>query len=356
MRREQPKAYRQVQMYNKKFKIPLVCLCALPLLAYWLTSCQPSQEIHSAPAPVEFSQRVMTIEYRILIGDSSAGKEKERIQSIIDSVFNEIDSIFNKWNPTSEVSRLNALPAFTPHPLSPELFHFLEKIDTLVTLSQGHFDPTIEPLTQLWKRKLDNHSIPADEEIAAIKPCIGWDKIQFKNGVFIKKDRRTQLDFGGVAKGWCVDLMVKKLQESGFLNVFVEWGGEIKAAGNHPSGRPWKVFISRFGNPDPTQAIAQCHLIDQAIATSGDYYQNWTVQLDGGEERRYSHLINPLTFMPQEIKDGAVASSSVLAEDCMTADALAKVPMLFEDINGARGWIIDLQDKHPEMQFWLLTR
>ncbi len=331
-------------------------VCMVLLLAYGLTSCQPSEETPSAPPPVEFSQRVMTIEYRILVGDPSAEKERGWIQSIIDSVFNEIDSIFNKWNPASEVSRLNALPAFTPHPISSELFHFLEKIDTLVTLSHGRFDPTIEPLTQLWKRKLETHSIPADEEIEAIKPCIGWDKIEYKNRVFMKKDRRTQLDFGGVAKGWCVDLMIKKLQEAGFRNILVEWGGEIKAAGNHPSGRPWKVFISMLGNPDPTKAIAQCHLINQALATSGDYYQNWTVQLGGGEERRYSHLINPLTFMPQEIKEGAVASSSLLAEDCMIADALAKVPMLFEDINGARRWIIELQDKHPEMQFWIVTR
>ncbi len=202
----------------------------------------------------------MTIDYRILIGDLLSEQQKQQIQQIIQHTFQEIDTIYNKWNPSSELSRLNALPANTPFALSPSLNQFLERIDRFVTLSGGRFDPTIEPLQHLWKEKLTDGQVPSEQEIAHLIPCIGWHTLHFQNGECFKEDGRTQLDLGGVAKGLCVDLIIERLAKAGHQQLYVEWGGEIRTKGTHPSGRPWQVYISRLANPDPAQAIAYISL------------------------------------------------------------------------------------------------
>lgn len=298
----------------------------------------------------------MTIDYHVTIGDRLSSNKKQQVQKIIAATFQEIDDIYNKWNPHSELSRLNALAANTPYFLSPQFYRFLQRIDTLVHLSEGRFDPTIEPIQQLWKGKLDEGSCPTQEEIEALKPCIGWHTIHFTNGLFYKENAATQLDFGGVAKGLCVDLLVERLHQAGLHHLYVEWGGEIRTLGFHPSKRPWHVFISHLANSDPSQAIAHIDLIDRALATSGDYYQYWKITTDKGEKKIYCHIFNPLTLTPLEVKPGSIASASLLALDCVTADALAKVLMLFDSAEEAQEWIKNLQPQIPSLACWIATR
>lgn len=298
----------------------------------------------------------MTIDSHISVGDPLPPGKKEQIQKMIDATFQEIDSIYNKWNPHSELSQLNALPANTPHALSPQLDQFLHRLDLLVQLSAGRFDPTIEPLQQLWKERLEQGRCPTPQEIERLKPCLGWHALHFENGIFYKEDQRTQLDLGGVAKGLCVDLLIDRLHLIGLNHLYVEWGGEIRTLGFHPSQRPWRVFISHLANPNPAQAIAHVDLINRALATSGDYFQYWKITTDQGEEKIYCHIFNPLTLAPLEVKPGSVASASLLALDCVTADALAKVLMLFDSAEEAQAWLENLQRQFPHLACWIATR
>lgn len=328
-----------------------VCLYSLIIL-FLLQSCQDV----TSKQPTHFTQNVMTIDYHISIGDPLTAIQKQQIQKVIDSTFEEINAIYNKWNPNSELSFLNNLAAHTPYVLSPQLYQFLQRIDTLVRLSNGRFDPTIEPLQQLWKKKLEQGQCPTLQEVENLRPCIGWDTIHFANGIFYKEDERIRLDLGGVAKGFCVDLLIERLHQIGLQHLYVEWGGEIRTLGFHPSKRPWCVYISYLANPDPSKALAQVNLIDRALATSGDYFQYWRIITEQGEEKIYCHVFNPLTLAPLEVRPGSVASASLLALDCMTADALAKVLMLFNSTEEAQEWIKNLQEQFPYLTCWIATR
>lgn len=316
----------------------------------FLTGCQSSTR-----QVTHFTQNRMTIDYHISIGDPLTQQQKEQVQNIIKVTFEEIDAIYNKWNAQSELSQLNTLSAHTPFILSPPLYQFLQRLDSLVHLSNKRFDPAIEPLQQLWKEKLIQGKCPTQEEIHSLKPCLGWDKIHFTNGIFYKEDSRTQLDLGGVAKGLCVDLLIERLHQIGLNHLFIEWGGEIRTLGIHPSNRPWHVYISRLTNHDPSQAIAHLKLTNLALATSGDYFQYWTIQTEL-KEKTYCHIFNPLTLQPIEIKPGSVASASLIARDCVTADALAKVLMLFDTVDEAQNWLSKLQAEYPELACWIVTR
>ena len=176
----------------------------------------------------------MTIPYCVQIGDRVNEREAVNIEEIICSTFVEIHQIYNNWNPDSEVSKLNQSPAHHPLPLSKELTQFLKQVDTLVTFTEGRFDPTVGPLSHLWKKSLQEERFPHEQELAQCQAAVGWNKVHCEQGYFWKEEPMTALDLGGIAKGYGVDLLVQKLGRAGFKNIYVEWGGRLTHGGFIP--------------------------------------------------------------------------------------------------------------------------
>lgn len=305
-----------------------------------------------------FSGQAMTIDYHIIIGKPLDNKEISKITQLVKETFQEVDSVYNKWNPNSELSYLNHLKAGIEAYLSPALETFLKQTQTIVELSEGRFDPTIEPLQRLWKTKLQKGIEPTPLEIASIAPAIGWDKIHFGNGKFSKTHDLTEIDLGGIAKGFCVDLISDKLYSKGFADTYVEWGGEIRCRGKHPNNRSWTVFISRLGNTDPSQAIATLFLDNKSLATSGDYLQNWTIHPPLSSDRSiiFFHIFDPKTLRPLESSHTSLASASVAASSCAFADGLATTAMMFSSLTEAEAWANKIKEQFPEISFWLISR
>jgi thiamine biosynthesis lipoprotein len=329
-------------------------------------SCQLPETTHvdtRADGTTAFSGDAMTMHYKILIGETLSKNQITKIKEIIQKTFAAIDTTFNKWNPNSELSKLNSQKSGITTALSPDLLRLFKETDPIVALSKGKFDPTIEPLQALWKLKLEKGTIPTEAEIQTIAPAIGWDKISFTDGQFTKSNDFTKLDFGGIAKGLSVDILVERLTATGFSNLYVEWGGEIRVTGKHPQGRPWTVYISRLGDTDPDNAIATLHLEDQAIATSGDYLQNWTVKFsrNEGDEKEskpvtYFHIFDPVTLRPIEASHTSVASVSVVAPSCAMADGLATIAMMFPTVSEATLWAEEIKERFPDVSFWIVSR
>jgi thiamine biosynthesis lipoprotein len=122
------------------------------------------------------------------------------------------------------------------------------------------------------------------------------------------------VDLSALAKGFAVDRIAHLLEQHAVASYMVEIGGEVRTRGRKPDGSWWRIGIER---PDAAARALQCvvELDDRALATSGDY-RNFFEQ--GGS--RFSHEIDPRTGRPL---DHALVSTSVLADDCMTADAWA---------------------------------
>lgn len=318
-----------------------------------MLGCSPENEKHVTTL---FSGNAMTIDYKIIVGAKLTQEQKKQLFQSINATFDEINAIYNKWNPESELSHLNRLPAGKPWPISPQLENFLQSTGEIVKLTQGRFDPTIEPVQQLWKEKLRQGIIPSENEIQALAPAVGWEKIHFDRGFFWKDHDKTALDLGGIAKGFCVDLLVESINALGFADVYVEWGGEIRASGQHPDKRPWKIFISRMGDADPKNAIDVLSLTDQAIATSGDYLQFWIVKGPGNENVTYFHIMDPRTLHPLISAPASVASASVLAPTCLLADGLATAVMMFDSVEEAQAWAETIRRELPKTRFWIASR
>lgn len=309
-----------------------------------------------SPPLTSFEGTAMTIDYKITIGSSLSLSQKKEVGKIILDTFEEINAVFNRWNPHSELSKLNALPVGITVKISKALEDFLLLVDNIVQLTEGRFDPTVEPLQVLWKQELTLGKRVDPHEIEELAPAIGWDKIHFSEGYFYKDHPQTRLDLGGVAKGYCVDLLVERLNAQGHANVLVEWGGEMRASGSHPENRPWQIFISRFGDPDPKNGIATLSLRQQSIATSGDYLQQWTVNDPlTNQKLTYFHIIDPRTLYPLLSTEGSIGSTTVLAPTCVFADALATALMIFSSAEEAEEWVETIGQKMEGLKVWIET-
>ena len=293
------------------------------------------------------------MQYKIVIGHPLTAIQTNEISQLIHATFEEINQSGNKWNPKSELSRLNQLKAHVKQELSPLLYRLVLETDLVVRLSQGRFDPTIEPLQQLWKKNLEQEKTPTSEEIAQIAPSIGWQQIHFEGGLFYKDNDAIALDLGGIAKGLCIDLLCERLRALGYTRIYVEWGGEIRTLGQHPDNRPWRVYVTQLGNENPANALKIYELSDQAIATSGDYLQNWPLP---GKETTYFHIFDPKTLQPLESTYNSIASATVVADSCAFADGLATAAMLFPTIEEAENWARQIQKQFPEVEFFFYSR
>eukprot|EP00276_Gloeochaete_wittrockiana_P004710 CAMPEP_0184659684 /NCGR_PEP_ID=MMETSP0308-20130426/30656_1 /TAXON_ID=38269 /ORGANISM="Gloeochaete witrockiana, Strain SAG 46.84" /LENGTH=761 /DNA_ID=CAMNT_0027099703 /DNA_START=73 /DNA_END=2355 /DNA_ORIENTATION=- len=306
----------------------------------------------------------MTIGYKIMVtADESSRSE---LQRVMDEVFTEIDTVFNNWNMESEVSRLNAAPAGAPGMLvSNPLFKIIKLAFEISKFSGGRFDITVGPLWKLWRDQLEKGKVPTVEAVASVAASVGYTKslTLTDDGHVIKKHPNVSLDLGGICKGLAVDMLVERLNESGFENVLVDWGGEIRASGSHPAGRPWRTSVlappeldalfdkwkakkSPGGTLKETKMLGTFDLSNRSIATSGDYFQ---VQKFG-----YFHIVEPRSRTCLKASSTSIASVSVISKSCAVADALATAAMTFDSDEGARDFLHLARAQIPGVQGYLV--
>ena len=144
-----------------------------------------------------------------------------------------------------------------------------------------------------------------------------------ENGKVIKQDPRVMLSCSAVAKGYSVDVIARLLDRKGVKNYMVDIGGEVVVKGQNPSNGLWRIGINK--PVDDSLAVNQdlqtiLEISDLGLATSGNY-RNYYYK-DG---KKYAHTIDPRTGYPVQ---HSILSSTVIAKDCMTADALATAFMV----------------------------
>lgn len=235
----------------------------------------------------------------------------------IDAELRQVNDQMSTYLKSSELSRFNASESTEWFDVSSDTALVVQAALKISLATDGAFDPTVGPLVELWNfgpGKTDG-GVPAEAEIAKTRRLVGYRNLEARlDPAGLKKSvSGLRVDLSAIAKGHGVDRVVKLLNSKGAQDVFVEIGGEIRTTGQKGAD-PWMVGIQK---PDAaTNEIQVAHpLSGGSIATSGDY-RNYFSE-DG---KRYSHTIDASTGRPV---DHQTASVTVIADDCMQADAWA---------------------------------
>ena len=293
------------EMFSKKRILPL--LLVVIMLAYWKYN---QKNNHPMPLVTLSGATMGSIAYHIKYLDDEQRNYKSEIDSIL-VVFNQS---LNHYDPNSELSRFNKdstiifnLPYFYP---------VLKRSKELYLATEGGFNPAVMPLVNAWGFGPEKGVVPDSVLIDSLLQIVDFGKVLYDTDKVWKIDKRVQLDFSAIAKGYAVDVVIEFLKSKNIHNAFVEIGGELRCAGKNDKDLDWKIGIIDPVSEIMNQSyIATVTLANKALATSANNFNY--IEKDG---KRYSHTLSPYTGYPAT---HSILSASVFSNNCMTADALA---------------------------------
>ncbi|HTO52316.1 MAG TPA: FAD:protein FMN transferase [Myxococcota bacterium] len=204
-----------------------------------------------------------------------------------------------------------------------ETANLLDYAATAWQHSDGLFDVTSGSLRQVWN--LRSGRVPSRAEVTAALARVGWRKVRWQRPRIVLTVAGMELDFGGFGKEWAVDCVSDLCRARGVRHGMIDLGGDLRALGPHPDGRPWIVGVRDPRAPE--HAIASVAVFAEGLATSGDYERCMVV--DGV---RYTHILDPRTGWPVR----GLRSATALATQCLVAGSATTIALLKGDDDGAR--------------------
>jgi FAD:protein FMN transferase len=285
-------------------------LFIISLLCFFLTSCAQKEPLYNSQSYV----------FGTLVDISIYGESDTQAQEIANDITRKFQDLHNRlhaWRP-SELSNINHAFAQGDSPVGvkPDVAAMIQDATQLSVQSNGAFNPAIGGLIEEWGFHHDEFS-PKKVDENKIKGLVQanpqMSDIALENGKVFSKNPSVQLDLGGYAKGYALDIALTDLHRLGVKNALINIGGNIIALGKH-GDKPWRVGIQHPRKPD---AIAALDLESGwAIGTSGDYQRYF--ELDG---KRYCHIVDPATGLPVQ----GVQAVTVLIPPAKNAGVLSDV-------------------------------
>lgn len=253
----------------------------------------------------------------------------------------EIDRLLSVHQSASELSRVNCDPGHW-HEVSPHFSRVASAAGRIGEMTDGVFDVTVLPVMRHWgfydMGSPGQDASQSRRSIRSILERVDFRQLQVKGREARIASSGYSADFGGIAKGYGVDMAVRALRDLGVQCGLVSAGGDIFALGRPAPNRLWRVGIRSPIRPDALCAVVE--LEDEAIATAGGY-ENYRI----AQGRRIAHILNPRLGVSSD----HVLSATIIAPDTMTADALATATYVLGVENSLR-----LLDDMPHVEgIWI---
>ncbi|WP_299966010.1 FAD:protein FMN transferase [uncultured Roseobacter sp.] len=208
----------------------------------------------------------------------------------------EIEALFSLYDPGSALSQLNRTGQL--HQPDPRFFALMQASDTAYHLTDGLFDPTVQPL---WQASATGGNANA------ARARVGWERVTFTPEA-VTLERGQAITFNGIAQGFATDAVASGLQRRGFREALINIGEFRALAG------PWRLGLSdpRWGH------LGNRTLQDHAIATSSPG------ALHLGHE---AHILHPAA-RPHWSSVSVEAATATLADSLSTALVLTPLAQI----------------------------
>jgi thiamine biosynthesis lipoprotein len=237
----------------------------------------------------------------------------------IQHMFHKAESCLTRFDPTSELCKLNRSSGRPLH-VSSLLFDAVEMAMWASATTDGLFDPTLLHLMKAigYDRSFEQIEL-VDRAVPLLPPPRHktYEKIRLdhlRREIHLPPD--TALDLGGIGKGWTVDRAADWLVGTGPF--MINAGGDLYAYASPPDQAGWSIGVV---NPlEPSQDMARLRVHQRAVATSTISHRQWR---RGG--RLMHHLIDPRTGQPAETD---VVSVTVIAHRVAVAEVFAKTALI----------------------------
>ena len=296
-------------------------LASLALLA----SCSSEPErVHAFAGPTMGS----TYELKVVGTAEKAGAARDVVELELET----FDLAFSNWREDSEIAKVNAHRSVAPLEVSEDFAAVLQVALRVADATDGAFDPTVKPLSDLYRAAKQAPDEPISEAaLAKAAALVDHRRVTIDGLQLTKAQPDVQLDLDGIVAGAAADRIGAHLEQLGVTSFYLQITGEVLCRGAKPDGSPWRI-----GVVDPTSsegdqaAVVALPLRDAALCSSGDYRNQAVV--DGAVMH---HVFDPRTGRNPAHR---VVSASVLASSCAVADALGTALMVLSPDERAEAW------------------
>ena len=235
----------------------------------------------------------------------------QNLKAEIEAELKRFDGSLSPFNDTATITRINRNEDIVPDTFFTNVFRRSMEISRE---TDGAFDITVAPLANAWGFGFKKGNFPDSAMIDSLLEMTGYEKVKLSDeGKVVKTDPRIMLSCSAVAKGYAVDVIAQLLKKKGIRN---------------------KPIDDSLAVNQELQAVLQ--VTDLGMATSGNY-RNYYYK-DG---KKYAHTIDPRTGYPVQ---HSILSATVIAKDCMSADAYATAFMVMGLEEAER-----VADAHPDI-------
>ena len=273
----------------------------------------------------------------ILLLSGCSGLPRERSQTYTDTLFDTVisvqifdsvdedvlkgceklckkyDSMFSNKIEDSEISRINSAGG-NPVEVSKETIKLIKKGIYYSEMSDGVFDITIAPVSNLWDFKAETPLVPSPEAIAEAVSHVNYENIIIRDNTVKLADPQAGIDLGAIAKGYIADQIKDYLEEEGVRHAMINLGGNVLAMGSKLDGSDYNIGIQKPFD-ETGEPITSVKISDKSVVTSGIYQRYF--KADG---KIYHHILDPNTGYPCE---NNLYSVTILTDSSLTADALS---------------------------------
>jgi thiamine biosynthesis lipoprotein len=260
----------------------------------------------------EFERPLMGTLFRIQTHATS----RQVAQKAVDAAFAEaeaINEVASDYIADSELLDLSKKPAGQPVAVSPRLFSLIEQARAMAQITDGAFDPTLGPLTKLWRESRRRQQLPSEDVLKLARCASGYQRLNCdrNNSTITLQVSGMRLDLGGIAKGQAADAMLAVFFRHNLQSTSITAGGDVRLGAPPPGQKGWTVGVRTFDRHKDSATLTLSHC---AVSTSGDMQQ--AIDING---KRYAHIIDPQTGL------GLTRSvaATVIAPTAAQSDALA---------------------------------
>ena len=237
----------------------------------------------------------------------------EEVLKGCENICKKYHAMFSNKIEDSEISRINSAGGNSVE-VSDETVTLLRKAIYYGDLSNGAFDVTIAPVSNLWDFHAEAPALPAPEAIYEAASHVDYKNILIDGNTVRLLDPYASIDVGGIAKGYIADILKKYLKEQGVKHAVINLGGNVLAMGSRLDGSDYNIGIQKpfdmTGEP-----ITSVRISNKSVVTSGTYQRYF--EADG---KLYHHILDPNTGYPCE---NNLTSVTIITNSSLTADALS---------------------------------